>query len=430
MKIHLAVLLLSFSVLTARAQEDDYYRPGYLRFEDYTYHKDIRTVILEKEGDPMSMPVIALGTGEKLILSFDLLQEEPADLAYTLVHCGFDWKPSQIGENEYLEGFFSEQLFDYRHSQNTLQNYWHYRMSVPGEQMRPVLSGNYLIVVYAHPQRDSILLTRRLVITDNKVAISPQIHRATLAEYRKTHQEVDFKIALNSLVVQNPYEDLKVRITKNGNPFTAIESLKPLFATSDILDYNYEEENLFEGGNEFRNFDLRTTRFETQFIERFITDSVTGGLTAVLKPEQRRSAQRYSLQNDIDGGFLNTIYDNRDARYEGDYIEVLFSLKAAPGFTEKPIYIEGRLNDWRADQPFRMNFNEASGCYEQRIRLKQGFYDYQYVTIDRETGRSTLETEGSHGETGNFYEISVYWKSPGTRYDQLIGYTRVQTGGL
>ena len=424
------LIILLVAADDAAAQNEDYYRPGYLRFEDYTYHPNIRTVILEKEGEPMSMPVIMLGSNEKLVLSFDLIEEEPATLAYTLVHCGFDWKPTPIGENEYLEGFSNEQIFDYRHSQNTLLNYWHYRITLPGEQMRPVLSGNYILQVYAHPDRDSILLTRRFCIAENRVTIRPDIHRATLAAYRSTHQEVDFRISLNALVVQNPYQDLKVRITQNGNPFSSIENLKPLFATSDLLDYNYEEDNLFEGGNEFRNFDLRTTRFETQFVSSFITDSVTGLLTAILKPDLRRSAQRYSVQNDLDGGLLNVIYDNRDARYEGDYLQVVFSLKAPPAFTDKPVYIQGRLTDWRTDQPYRMEYNPASGCFEQRLYLKQGYYDYRYITMDKEAGSSTLETEGSHSEAGNQYEISVYWKAPGTRYDQLIGYSRTKAGGL
>ena len=39
----------------------------------------------------------------------------------------------------------------------------------------------------------------------------------------------------------------------------AIRNLKPNNIHDNVLDYDYDKENVFPGGNEFRYFDIRTT---------------------------------------------------------------------------------------------------------------------------------------------------------------------------
>ena len=56
-------------------------------------------------------------------------------------------------ESEYLEGFYEEPITDYQFSFNTIQNYVHYQTVIPSANLKPTLSGNYLLIVF--PEKKS-----------------------------------------------------------------------------------------------------------------------------------------------------------------------------------------------------------------------------------------------------------------------------------
>ena len=69
--------------------------------------------------------------------------------------------------------------------------------------------------------------------------------------------------------------------------------------------------------------------------------------------------------------------------------------------------------------------------YEKTLLLKQGYYNYSYITRDAGkpmTNRFSFEnTEGNFTNTENNYTILVYFRSFGQRADELIGYTTLST---
>lgn len=430
MRNKLAYLLLLFPLAGLCQAEEDYYNPRTIRYDDYIYQENIKTAFFERNGQELSDPVLLLGSSDILRLHFDLLNQDILELSYRIQHCDPEWRPSQLSENDYLEGFNSDHFTDYKHSLNTSTDYWHYQLDFPNSQMKPLVSGNYLLIVYNSIDPDSIVLTKRFYVVEQRVEIQPNVHRATIIEQRNSHQEVDLNIKLNGLPVASPYKDIQLVILQNGNKNCRISNLKPNFATNEQLEYNYEEGNVFEGGNEFRNFDIRTTRFLTQFIEKYTDDSIGTGVTAVLKPDHRLTSQRYSSSEDINGKFLNKIYDGRDAKLEGDYLHVLFRLKATEEYGASAVYIEGQFSDWRRDANYRMVYQPDSGYFYKSILVKQGYYNYRYSIQGSEHENSVFETEGSHYETRNDYDIFVYLNETGARYARLIGYKKALSGGF
>jgi hypothetical protein len=424
-------ILVVAPALPALAQDDDYYNPAVLRMEDRVYSPLLKTPILERQGESLSHPVIMLKSNEQLHLRFDWMEEEIKDFSYRIVHCDPEWKPSVLSETDYMEGFFTDHIITYTHSMNTLMPYWHYELILPNAQMKPLISGNYILLVFETAEPDSILLSRRFYVAENNAEIITQIHRPINIEFRNTHQEIDFKINLHALPVINPYTDVKVVITQNNNWEQRLTGLKPLFAANNILDYNYDDGNLLEGGSEFRNFDTRTTRFLTQNMQAFGNDSLSGWWQALLKPDLRRATQRYSSDEDLNGKFLVRIYEGRDGNTEGDYLKVIFRLKAPEDFTDGVVYLNGQFSDWQLRPEYRMNPVADSGYFEQMVYLKQGYYNYEYVVMEKEGRKvSRLETEGSHFETRNDYFFYVYWREPGGRYDRLVAYRQAPSGGM
>jgi hypothetical protein len=426
MKKSLLLLFFIFRLCTnVIAQGGDYYDPTFLRYENHVYNKNIISVIFEQSGVPLSDPVINLGSSEKLTLTFDDLGEEVSDYSYKIIHCDRNWQPSALSESDFTGGFYTDHIANYKQSFNTIQHYFHFKLEFPNENLSPLISGNYLLVVFDNSDPDKIVLTRRFWVVENIASIETNIHRATEIELRNTHQEVDIKVNTGSLKIGNPYSDAQLVIVQNNNQSMAISDLKPQFVLDKELDYNYDEGNVFQGGNEFRNFDIRTIRFKTQYIEDFSMDPASKITTVELKPDQRRGTQRYSTEDDLNGRYLIKVYEGRDGDLEGDYLKVKFKLPVLEPFENGQIYIFGQLTNWEITPEAKMQFDVDNNQYINELYLKQGYYNYEYLFVPNSSKKPEIaETEGQHFETRNDYSIFFYTREPGTRYDKLSGYRR------
>jgi len=412
---------------TIQTVSADYFTDNYLRAEDYIYKPNIRTVLFYREGFVLTSPIINLNAGEKLVLKFDDLDGDLKKMRYTFMHCDADWTVSDLKPNEYLNGFYEDDITDVKYSFNTLQKYTHYSLTIPGENMQPVLSGNYILKVYMEDEPDNVILTRRFMIVDPKVTINAIVNKPTIVEYRNYKQEIDFSIDKTGYTVNNPYQDLKVIVQQNGRWDNAIRSLKPLYIKGDILDYNYEEENVFSGGNVFRYFDIKAMNFYTEYIAKIIKDSI--GYEVYLDPEQRKTFKVFISQKDIKGRkFIKSDDNANDSDIESEYVYVHFFLKYEMPLQNGSVYILGGLTDWNYTKEAKMSYNYDWKGYEARLYLKQGYYNYQYVFLEngKQVGDETL-IEGSHYETDNEYTIYVYHREQGENYDVLIGLKQFNT---
>ncbi len=422
--IHVFFVCIPYSRILAQ-DTTDYYASGYLRYEDFVYNNNIKSVVLEQAGLRLSDAVIELGKPDRLILSFDDMEGDYKNYMYTLIHCDAAWNPSQLMQNEYLTGFFEDRILNYRTSFNTLQPYTHYEQEIPGREVRPIISGNYILKIYVEGVPDIAVLTRRMMVLQSKTSIEATVHRATVVSYMDLKQEIDFSVYYRGLQVTNPFDDVKIVLQQNGRWDNTITGLKPLFLKDNLLEYDYDEENTFNGGNEYRTFDIRTLRMQTQYIEKIIR--ATDGYTVILTTDHSRSFGRYSIQNDINGNFLVKTQDNNDNDLEGEYAHVKFTLKHEI-MANGNFYVFGALTGWRTSPENKMVYNYDEGVYEALLFLKQGYYDYQYVFLpDGATVPDETIVEGSHNETENNYNIFVYYRSLGSRYDQLVGLKKLNS---
>ena len=69
-----------------------------------------------------------------------------------------------------------------------------------------------------------------------------------------------------------------------------------------------------------------------------------------------------------------------------------------------------------------MIYNPKTRLYEAKILVKQGFYNYQYITVDEDGKSSNHDIDGSFYQTENDYSVLVYYKKFGNRYDSVIGF--------
>ena len=77
-----------------------------------------------------------------------------------------------------------------------------------------------------------------------------------------------------------------------------------------------------------------------------------------------------------------------------------------------------------------MVFDAAQGVYTKALFLKQGFYNYDYLTLNsvrRGEDPSLENTEGNYWGTENQYTVLVYFRPFGARADELIGQTTLRS---
>ena len=116
--------------------------------------------------------------------------------------------------------------------------------------------------------------------------------------------------------------------------------------------------------------------------------------------------------------FLHETAETINPFWEADYATVNFSF-VPPGnipFSDKDVYLFGELSNYGMDESARMKFNESTGNYEASLFLKQGYYDYSYITTkqnDHKTAASFQFTEGNYWEAENNYTILVYFQGLG-----------------
>jgi hypothetical protein len=68
-----------------------------------------------------------------------------------------------------------------------------------------------------------------------------------------------------------------------------------------------------------------------------------------------------------------------------------------------------------------MVFNPEKKKYETHLFLKQGYYNYNYLAVDKNNPSLYSDLDGNFFETENLYTVLVYYKSFSSRADELIG---------
>jgi hypothetical protein len=422
----LLLFIVTFSVSASSPDTGDYYNGNILRYEDRTYRKSISSVVLSPDEASMLPPIILLNSTEVLHFSFDDLDGDFKSLYYTVIHCNAEWEPSDVSNMDYIDGFPEQQISDYSFSRSTLQHYTHYKTQFPNEQFKLKLSGNYILKVYEDNDQDKLVLSRRFMVYENKVTLTGDVHAPTIVADRNYKQEVDFTVTYTTDEITNPFKEIYPVIMQNGRWDNAVKGIQPQFLMNKELRYDYEDINVFKGGKEYRWFDTRTLRLNTERVDSIVKDS--GQYHVFLLHDERRTFKRYMNNPDINGKFLIRNQDGTDSDIEAEYCWVHFFLPWDLQVAEGNMYVFGAMTDWQCTSKNKMKYNPLRRGYEAVLYLKQGYYNYEYVFLkDKETVADNYVAEGMNQETENDYWVMIYFRPVGARTDQLVAVKRLNS---
>jgi len=409
--------------------DDDYFKSNFLRYEDFVYDENIKTVLLHNTASQLTNPIIPLNSGEILKLTFDDFRIQPRDYYYSFIHCNANWTPSDLKNNEFIDGYFEDIIFDYHYSINTDIPYLNYQLTFPNEHVKFTKSGNYIIKVYEVGKENEPILTKRFMLYESLVSISIDTKRATSVEYQFSKQEVDFKIDHTGYQILDPFRSLNVVVMQNFRWDNAIYNLQPRFIKDNLLDFDYDQENNFDGNNEFREFDLKSIRYQTMNVERIQYNNEKKINDVFLVFDDNRSYKKYYTRPDLNGNFLIKRNEGENSHVEADYVNVHFTLANVMPFADGNLYLFGKFTDWKFKEEFKMNYDSISSSYKNEVLLKQGYYNYVYCLLkdgSKNVGDISA-VEGTHMLTENDYSILVYHRLPNQIYDRLIGFHTANT---
>jgi len=397
---------------------------------DHTYRSSIRSVKLYKSGDIYSYPVIMLNSSDQLELHFDDLDGDVKFYYYSFQLCNADWKPANVQPFDYTRGFLSNRINTYRNASIVSTRYTHYMATFPERNSAPTKGGNYLLKVFLNDDTSKLVFTKRFLVVNTKATVSGIITQPYNNNLFQTHQRVQANVstAAGQINAFSP-QDLKVVMLQNYIWSSANMLDRPTIFRGNYYEYSDEENTTFPAGKEWRWIDLRSLRLRSDRMQQIVDNDSSKRVDVYVTPDAERRQKVYVYYRDQNGIYTIENRDNANPLWQSEYAWVHFTF-VPPGnraFEGRSVYVFGELTNYEQNEESKMEFNPEKGVYEKALYLKQGYYNYSYVTLtDRKDALATYEnTEGNYWGTENVYMILIYFRSFGGRSDELIGYTRL-----
>ena len=394
-----------------------------LPFEQKIFSKDFKSLTFSSRSLILGEPLYNMNSKIPIIINFDLLRNHGESIQYEIIHCNKDWKKSDILTMDAIDGFDIDYIENQEISYGPVQQYINYNFELPNDNTDFLVSGNYLIKVFIEGKSESPLATLKFYVSEQISTINFTIDKSKDVEQSKYLQAFEMECTYNSSDIVDPYENIYINIQQNHQEFNQYWLSGPNFIKENKLVFLPSEDQIFNGGNEFRFFDMSSFRNGSQRIENInFNDSI---FNVNLKKDVRRSYKQYLQYKDMNGRFFIRTYDFDDANSQAEYGMVNFRLPMKQ-FNSDSIYIFGQLTNWTIDSDFLMTYDTINNYYQNKSLLKQGYYNYIYV-VKNNSGFSTRKIEGAHFESNNEYILKMYYKDPVNLLDRILSYKVVKS---
>ena len=379
----------------------------------------INTLRAVSDGDWERLPMIKAGSDETIEFSFDEMSHQYHRFTYHIQHCDAQWKPSDLIESEYMEGFNDMPIEQWENSLNTTFEYTHYSLTLPNNEITIKLSGNYRLSIQEDGREVAWF---RFLVSEDKHNLTGSVSGNTDIDTHKSNQQLTMTVSTSGLTLHDPEKELYTVIMQNRRFDNAVTNPRPTYNSGGRLTYEHCRDLIFPAGNEFRRFEVVNMYDYFKNVDRVAFHDPY--YHATLMEDQRHHA--YTFDYDHNGRYLIRYNQAVNSDTEADYLFVHFSLTSEQ-LTGGRLYVYGHFSGGNLSSRYEMEYNSLTGRYEATVLLKQGAYDYQYLWVpDGESKGQTKPTEGDWYETKNEYLILLYFRERGSRYDRLIGQLKIE----
>ena len=394
------------------------------------FRDDIRTLRTEVAGQLETLPVVRLGSTDVVEVSFDQLSHDGKMYFYRVEHWdrAFGAPTSGLFTGEFVEANYEDVPIEtYRESQNTSVLYTHYAFQFPSYDARPLISGNYKLKIYdrADASGDPVAEVC-LCVVEPSMNVSGRVLTDTEVDRNDRNQQVELQAqAIGNLPTADLRTALRATVRQNGREDNACVLFPPTAVLPGrIVRWEHAQQLIFPAGNVYRSFEQLNMRVAGTRVEAFNWHPPY--YHATLFPDGVR--RNYLLREDRNGTAVIRNTDNRDNDTESDYLFVHFTLESEQ-MPNAEVYVSGQWTTGGLIPEYRMTYRPERHAYETALLLKQGYYNYIYLTVPRDETAArdlrrvglTAPTEGDFYQTRNTYTAYIYGTFPTDRYDRLVG---------
>ena len=360
-------------------------------------------------GDEATLPVVELGSGQRLRLEFDLVGEEtgrPLDVSFT--HTDRNGQ-ERLLPSETLTGFERDDIRDYERSSAAAQiPYVHYTYDFPNETIGFRISGNFRLTV--RDPSGNVILTAPFYVTEELADVS--------LAFGATVQGGTVGFAVQPAARLRPDPELgpydgsqySVCFARNGRTDALRCAPEPSLLDLALFQFYLPRDQAFETPEALYAFDLGLLAVSAD-----VTDVDPG----VSPPRALLDLDYAEFGGEVRDPVLaavpliEAVYrDVGRADVDGEYVDVTFRY-VPEGSRQSPrrVFVRGSFNGWRASDGFELAWQEDLGRYEGTFLIKQGRYVYSYQGARAPTASPSA---------GSVYTAFVYLEDPRRFTDRLV----------
>lgn len=375
--------------------------------------EEVGLVQLYPDGRETGMPVVMLNGDDHLVLSFDLLEGERRPLSIYFYHADRRWE-RDLTPIEYLSGYRRDQVMDYADSRATVTPYVHYTYRFPNGEIDFEISGNYVVRVTEQGSEEEVLFERAFFVTEGAASSELELERLLIGGGRLPSVQPILRFSPTSRFEAGSF-DYTACFVANGRVAEPRCSDRPR-TRRDGLRFELEPERAFEVQRAHYFVDLAEVNVGPKIAE---TDHSTTPVQAILEPDYARfpDQERTVLMNG-QPRVADVVRNVGEPEVEAEYVEVGFRY-VPPG--ERPlrgsVVVTGSFNNWQHDERYAMEWNAETQQYEASVLLKQGQYEYTYLSDDPRLHEALRKNAP---RTENLFTAFVYYADAGASTDRLL----------
>lgn len=348
--------------------------------------QSVRSMQLYRDGNEEYLPIVALQSSDRLVLEFDLMAEQGRPLSVYFYHADRIWR-RDLSASQYLESYQHDNLLDYEMSTGTQVPYIHYTYRFPNDDIEFLISGNYIVRVTEQGREEDVLFERAFFVTEQATSLEFVTDLVLVGDYGYPSIQpiAAFRPAPGT---EGDVFDYNVCFARNGRFDLARCSDRPSLMNAPLMQFFLEPETSFEPEVAPYFLDLTNLRSSNQIAATDFTDSP---FYVELEPDYAAfggSGMGISLNGQ---SRISSVVAVGDADVRSEYVITRFAfVPPQESRLSGEVLVTGSFNGWRYDAANRLDWVPERGRYEGEVLLKQGQYEYRYVSRDRRAVQRSL----------------------------------------
>ena len=372
---------------------------------------DVGVVQLYPDGAETDLPI--LQGGRPLVLEFDLMGDTGRPLSVYFYHADRNWQ-RDLSPVEYMTGYRRDNLTSYSSSRATLPSYTHYEYTFPNDQVNFSVSGNYILRVTEQGAEEEVLFEQPFFVSEGRMSPRLSFQRLMVGGGSGPSIQPILQFTPPGGIGTGAF-DYNACFFTNGR-YKETRCSDRARPAQQGLQFELDPQRAFEaqGANYF--LDLSDLRVGAQIAGTNL--SATPG-QVILEPDYARFPDGGEVPLLHGQSRLSGTADNvAEPDLAAEYVEVRFSYVPPD---ERPLssapIITGSFNNWQREAKNAMTWQPDSRQYEGTVLIKQGQYEYHYVSEDP---RLRQELRRNLPRTRNLYTAFVYYADASLGSDRLL----------